>query len=363
MAKKVIWDNIDNDGFRMLEHIPKELIRSKNGTELKIELVNGSIIQLIAADEFSKSGVGTNPVGVVFSEYSVTSPDSWKFVSPILAANGGWAIFNFTPRGKNHAWELLQKARENEKWFSEVLTIDDTKVLTAEAFKEERTQQTQSFFQQEYYCLFIEGASQVFRNHRNCTYPLGTRLPDYGDFKLGIDLAKYNDWTVITPFNLNRFIVYPQDRFNQVDWMTQEGRIEAAYRRYFEARVTIDSTGIGDPIVDHLKDKGIEITDSGVFKFTEQSRERLLRNLSIMLEQGKIQIPADEGLLSELDSFQFELGNGGRIKMTVPEGLHDDRVMSLALAVWDVQEPLIFTPNFINNSEEFNSRRGISNPR
>ena len=63
-ARKVIWDNIDNDGFRMLDHIPPELIKKTNDTMLKIELVNGAIIQLLGADTFSKSGVGTNPIGV-----------------------------------------------------------------------------------------------------------------------------------------------------------------------------------------------------------------------------------------------------------------------------------------------------------
>jgi hypothetical protein len=55
----------------MLDHIPEQVVKSSNSQELKIELINGSIIQLIAADEFSKSGVGTNPQGVVFSEYSI----------------------------------------------------------------------------------------------------------------------------------------------------------------------------------------------------------------------------------------------------------------------------------------------------
>jgi phage terminase large subunit len=135
-SKKVIWDNIDNEGFKMLDHIPKQAIKKTNSTELKIELINGSIIQLISADEFKKSGVGANPIGVVFSEYSISSPEAWQFVSPILAANNGWAIFNFTPRGKNHAWKLLEQAKTNEKWFTEILTIEDTKVLSDEALEE-----------------------------------------------------------------------------------------------------------------------------------------------------------------------------------------------------------------------------------
>ena len=31
-SKKVIWDNIDNSGFKMLDHIPKEIIAKINET-------------------------------------------------------------------------------------------------------------------------------------------------------------------------------------------------------------------------------------------------------------------------------------------------------------------------------------------
>jgi hypothetical protein len=130
-AKQVIWDNIDNDGFKMLDHIPKEAVKAINGTELKIELVNGSVIQLVPADEFSERGIGTNPIGVVFSEYSVTSPKAWNYLRPILLVNGGWVIFNFTPRGMNHAYNILQIAKNNpNEWFSQVLTVNDTNIIT-----------------------------------------------------------------------------------------------------------------------------------------------------------------------------------------------------------------------------------------
>lgn len=334
-AKRVIWDNIDNDGFKMLDHIPKELIKGTNATELKVELVNGSIIQLMAADEFKRSGVGTNPIGVVFSEYSISDPEAWSFVSPILAANGGWAIFNFTPRGKNHAWELLQRAKYNPKWFHQVLTVDDTKALTEEALAEERANTPEAIYKQEYYCSFLEGAGQVFRRIRENTYePSETDMREDGDFALGVDLAKYQDFTVITPFNLNTFYVYPQDRFNQVDWNLQKARIEAAAMRYGNAKINIDATGVGDPIVEDLRAKGLNIDDNSAIKFTEETRTNLLKNLAILLEQDKIKIPRDDGLISELEAFTYDVTARGRITMKAPETLHDDRVMSLALAVW-----------------------------
>lgn len=339
-AKKVIWDNIDNDGFKMLEHVPKELLKSTNATELKLELINGSVVQLIAADEFKNSGVGTNPVGVVFSEYSITNPEAWKFVSPILAANNGWVIFNFTPRGMNHAWNLLQQAKENEKWFTQLLTVNDTNVFSEETLEEERKANPADFIDQEYFCKFIEGAGAFFRRIKENCHGLTLKPEPTHKYKLGVDLAKYQDYTVLTVLDLNTFNIVEIERFNQIDWNLQKAKIEAMYLRYFKPLITIDSTGVGDPIYDDLIARGIHNIVS--FKFTEPSRRDLLTNLQLLLEQGKIKIPENDLLKSELASMRYEMvGERGKTTIRVPDGLHDDMIMSLALSVWEIpQNPI-----------------------
>jgi len=57
-------------------------------------------------------------------------PRAWDYMRPILRENGGWAIFDYTPRGKNHGYSLYQMARQNPEWYAEVLSISDTGVLT-----------------------------------------------------------------------------------------------------------------------------------------------------------------------------------------------------------------------------------------
>lgn len=342
-AKKVIWEGIDKDGMPFLDHFPKELIENRNDTEKKIKLKNGSIFQIGGTDDFDAL-MGTNPIGIVFSEFSLQNPKAWNFFRPILSENDGWAVFNFTPRGMNHAHAVLMIAQQNpDTWFSEVLTVDDTKAISQEAIEAERKEgMPEDLVQQEYYCKFLDGAGQFFRRIRQNTYPIDRELPEQGDFQLGVDLAKHQDWTVITPFNTNHFIAYPQDRFNQVDWNLQKAKVEAAARRYGDALIWPDATGVGDPIVEDLKARGLRIggENSEGFKFTEISRQNLLNNLAILLEQDKIKIPDDEGLIGELESFRYELTDRGKIKVTVPDGLTDDRVMSLALSVWGVREPI-----------------------
>jgi hypothetical protein len=341
-SKRVVWDNIDIDGFNMMDHIPDAIIapNGKNKSELKVELINGSIIQLIAADTFSKSSVGTNPIGCVFSEYSISDPQAWEFVRPILLVNKGWAIFNFTPRGMNHAYKLLQIAKENpNEWFWEVLGIHETGVITQEEYDGELRQgMPRDLAEQEYLCKFIEGASAVFHKIdeavRQDNY--GMELKANRRYQIGIDLAKHQDYTVITVTDLHTFDIVKQLSFNKLDWNEQKEIIVKEVKYWNKGKTWIDSTGIGDPIIDDLKRQGLTLEP---FHFNETSREQLLNNLKILFEQGRIKIPNDQVLIDELKSMQYEL-IGQKVKMRVPEGLHDDRIMSLALSVWGLYERL-----------------------
>jgi len=341
-AKQVIWDSLVKD------HIPPEIIEKKNDSELAIYYKNGVIQRFVGAEDPDKHR-GTNPFDVVFDEYSEMNEEIWTAVfQPVLRENKGTATFVYTPKGKNHSWKLLNLARDNPQWFSSVKTVKDTNVFTKEELLEIQRNTPQAFYGQEYMCNFVDGAGQFFRRVRQNTYDKDRQLPDKGDFQLGVDLAKHQDWTVITPFNLNFFIAYPQDRFNQIDWNLQKARIEAtAYRHSsidsnIPALIWPDSTGVGDPIVEDLRSRGMRIggDDSKGFVFTQTSRENLLNNLAILLEQDKIKIPNDEGLIAELESFRYEVGENKKLKIKVPDNMTDDRVMSLALSVWNVTTPI-----------------------
>jgi hypothetical protein len=318
----------------MLDHIPPQLIKGTNATDLKITLINGSVIQLMGADNFSKSGVGTNPIGVVLSEYSINSPEVWNFIRPILAVNGGWAIFNFTPRGQNHAFTLLEMAKDNEDWFCQILTVDDTKILTAEDIARERREgMSQAMIDQEFYCKFIESATSYFKNiPQICTIEPGPHNPVHL-FAMGVDLAKYNDYTSISVIDLNTFEQVHMERFNQADWNLQKAKIEGLYYKFGKPVGFIDSTGVGDPIVEDLNNRGVRLE---AYRFTEQTRKDLLSNLQIKMEQSQIKLLNDEVLKDELSYFQYELSERGKLRVKVPDNLHDDTVMATALSVWNL---------------------------
>jgi hypothetical protein len=162
-GKKILWDGMDASGFKFLDHIPASLVASKNATEMKIVLRNGSVFQIVGTDNYD-SIVGTNPVGCVFSEFSLQDPQAWELVRPILRENGGWAIFPYTPRGLNHGWDLYQMALNNPDWFCELLTVKDTGALTeADIDAERRSGMPEPLIQQEFYCSFEHVSGVAFR--------------------------------------------------------------------------------------------------------------------------------------------------------------------------------------------------------
>jgi hypothetical protein len=334
-AKGVIWDQL------VKEHVPMELVSKMNESELAIYYKNGSIQRFAGCDDINKHR-GINPIDVVFDEFSEEDVEIWTaVVQPVLRENRGTATFIFTPKGKNHSWEIMEFGRQNpDQWFVSVKSVDDTNGLTKKEIEEAERSTPQALFRQEYYCDFLENAGAFFRRIRENVY----EADDYADpnhfYRLGCDLAKYNDFTVLTPFDLYTFKAKVQQRFNQVDWTFQKYLIEASARKYNNAKLMLDRTGVGDPIVEDLENRGLNIGEDGAVVFNQRTRREMLDNLSILLQQDKIKIPNDEGLISELEAFQFSMTDKGKIEVKSRKGLHDDRVMSLALAVYGLDNKI-----------------------
>lgn len=108
--------------------------------------------------------VGTNPCGIIFSEYALQDPRAYQYLRPILLVNDGWALFISTVRGKNHLWEMYNIAINHpENWFVEKLTIEDTGHISVEAIEKEKEEglMSEDLIMQEYYndfTLGVEGA-------------------------------------------------------------------------------------------------------------------------------------------------------------------------------------------------------------
>jgi hypothetical protein len=140
-ARKAIWDAINpHTGRRRIdEAFPKELRANTREQDMLIRFVNGSTWQVLGSDNYD-SLVGSPPVGVVFSEWALAKPDAWTYTRPILAENGGWALFIWTPRGRNHATRAFEAREQDPTWFTLRSPATETDVFSAEQLAKEKAE-------------------------------------------------------------------------------------------------------------------------------------------------------------------------------------------------------------------------------
>jgi hypothetical protein len=75
------------------------------------------------------------------------------------------------------------------------------------------------------------------------------------------------------------------------------------------------------------------------FTTTNTSKAELIERLASDFEKSNIKIPNDPTLIAELQSFGAERLPGGQTRYAAPSGMHDDMVMSLALAWYAAVKP------------------------
>lgn len=194
-ARKAIFDAINpHTGRRRIDDaFPHEIRDTTREQDMFIRFKNGSTWQVVGSDNYN-SLVGSPPVGVVFSEYALADPSAWAFLRPILAENGGWAIFISTPRGRNHFARMVEFAQRDSEWYGQIITVTDSGQLTQEQLARERRElkaergekEADAIIRQEYFCDFdaaIPGAyygefmSEAQREGRIGDFPWLSHLP------------------------------------------------------------------------------------------------------------------------------------------------------------------------------------------
>ena len=213
-GKKVIWNGIDNEGRRFVDYWPRSAIASARNDEMMMRLevddpknpgkTATSVYQVIGGDQVDRA-VGANPLGIIFSEFSLMNPMTMDILRPIVEANDGWMIFPYTPRGSNHGLDLLEMAKKNG-WFWEVLGIDKTwrgdgkRIVTLEQFEQIKKEEIDkggdgAIAQQEYMCSFtapMQGSyfakemADAEAEGRICALRHEVELPVYTSWDLGV---------------------------------------------------------------------------------------------------------------------------------------------------------------------------------
>jgi len=302
------------------ERLTKVLPFKSNISKLKIYCPNEGSIEFFTGERLDNlRGRKFHLVIVDEAAFIPDLEDGWNnSIRPTLTDYEGKAVFLSTPRGKNFFYSLFMKQGEND-WQSFKFSTYDNPHINPREIDEARIQLPEVVFEQEYMANPSENSANPFGNAfiKRCVKPISAQpIVCYG-----IDLAKSVDYTVIIGLDKDGNVAY-FDRF-QMDWHNTKETI----KRLPDAPIVVDSTGVGDPILEDLLREGVNIEG---LKFTSQSKQQLMEGLASAIQQGRIGFP--EGVIvDELDVFEYQFTSHG-VRYSAPSGFHDDTVMALALA-------------------------------
>jgi len=124
-ARSVIWQGLDFDGKPFMDAIPDCLVAKKNEARMEIDLFNGSKLVLAGSNNYDGL-MGSNPVTIIYSEFSLHNPLARQYLNPIIVQNQGKEILQYTPRGMNHGYEVYQQVKDLPDYHVEHLSVEQT---------------------------------------------------------------------------------------------------------------------------------------------------------------------------------------------------------------------------------------------
>lgn len=302
----------------------------KNETKRLFEMGEGAIKVKTGRDADVLRGFNADLL--ILDECAYLDANAWHEVgAPMLADNDGVAVFFSTPKRKNWFYHLFQQAVQDTsgRWAAWHGTTQDNPHLSKVAVDELISDMTEEAYRQEIMAEFLEGSGQVFRNIETCATE-ARRDPYAGSFGMGIDTAQQQDYTVISVIDIKTRKQVDIDRFNRVSWETYRGRIKAMAERWKPEVIEMEINSVGAPNFEALQNDGLPVR---AFETTAVSKPPLIESLVLAFERREIGIIADPVQISELGAYERKVSaTTGRSQYSAPEGLHDDTVMSLALA-------------------------------
>lgn len=312
-------------------------IYAKNESTNRLELTTGGIIELWSLER-PDAPRGRRYHRLIIDEAAQVRAlgYAWQAVLRLtLADYQGDAWWFSTPRSRNYFWQLFRKGDPTNPyqapdWMSWRMSSYDNPYIHPSELDDLVKDLPEQEVQQEVYAQFLENQGLVFRQVREAAHAEWQEQAIEGHgYIMGVDLARSNDWTVITIIDTTTQELVFIDRFRQLDYQTQRPRIIAAYERFGVSHAVIESNSMGWPNIEELRTSGLEVVP---FNTTSQTKKAIIDSLVQAFELGRLAIPPDEGLIDELLSFEMKRLPSGLFSYSAPEGQHDDQVMSLALA-------------------------------
>jgi phage terminase large subunit-like protein len=327
--------------YKMLSEVWREFVnvfaplkRDKSEQEHRLELVTGGVIEMWSADSADTTR-GHKYKRFIFDEAAQIPNlvDVWNaIVRPTLIDLRGDAFFKSTPKGRNGLWQLFQLGQDdkNQEWKSWQFSSYENPKIPKDEIDAMKNTLPEIIFRQEVMAEFIESDGGVFRRVQEAAI-LQPQEPDQKrQYVAGVDVASSVDYTVVTVLDAESHDMVYMDRFNRVDYPVLIDRLAALHDKWRLTSMTIEANSIGRPVIDHMVERGLVVRS---FTTTSATKQAIIQNLQSAFEHGNIRILNEPVLVGELLSFESKRNASGTFSYSAPDGMHDDCVMSLAIAL------------------------------
>jgi hypothetical protein len=331
-----------SDGWRQIKEMLAPIIKWKSEQEMRLELVNGGSVDVWSLDK-PDPGRGRKYKRVFIDEAGIVRnlAECWNAaIRPTLADLKGDAYIVGTPKGAGDFANLFERGQKNDgRWRSWRFKTVDNPYIDSEEIAEARTELPTAVFLQEFEGMPDDEGGNPFglQAIAECIGPASTEPTAV----FGADLAKSHDWTVVIGLDADG----RWTEFHRFQRLWSETR-ESIARIVGNTPTLIDSTGVGDPIVEELQQT---LPSLDGFKFSQTSKQDLMRALQSAVQRRAVTIP-DGDCASEMRTFQYEYRAGGHVRYEAPSGYHDDCVCALALAVRALGTMQVAPPQLITVS-------------
>lgn len=270
----------------------------------------------------------------VLDEAAMIGEEAWTdAIQPTLADVDGDAILISTPKGRNWFWTEWMRGQDPlqpdyASWTAPSSANPSPQIRRAAHLAKDRVPDAK--YRQEWLAEFLEDGGAIFRRvQAAATATTQERAIDGHQYVMAADWGKLNDFTVLSVIDCTTRQLVALDRFNQIDYAVQLGRLQALFARFRPVTIVAESNSMGEPLIEQLRRLDLPVRP---FQTTNATKAAVIDGLALAFERGDLAILPDPVLIAELQAYEAERLPSGLIRYGAPAGLHDDCVISLALA-------------------------------
>lgn len=314
---------------RIKRGLPQNLIRCHD-TDMWIELLPVQNRLAFKTGEKPDNLYGEDVYDCVIDEASRVREEAWHAIRSTLTATQGQVRMIGNVKGRQNWFYRMARVAETgdpSMYYGKITCADAVAagVISQEEVEDARRQLPEQVFKELYLAEPSDDGGNPFglKAIAECVAPMSKAAP----VVWGIDLAKSVDWTVCIALDAQQNVCRFEDW--QSPWGETRNRIKTLVGN---TKAFVDSTGVGDPIVEDLQRLGGRGNYEG-YKFSSSSKQQLMEGLAAAIQNKEIRFP-DGRIRRELEMYEYEFTRTG-VRYSAPEGCHDDCVCALALAVYN----------------------------